>query len=81
MSKNIEKKNNNNLVKKILFKIKENLISEEIKNEIKNELFDPLYLELRNFILPHYITFMFLFSLIIIFQICLLFVILNKKNN
>lgn len=68
---------NNNLIKKIFCKIKENFATDDIKNEIKIELIDPLFLEIKNFILPHYLIFLMLF-LIIIILILYLIIIINK---
>ena len=70
----------NNLLKKILIKIKDNLMSDDIKTEIKNELIEPWYIEIRNFILPHYLIFMILFLIIIILLFCLIFMISNIRN-
>ena len=62
----------NNFLKKILLKIKENFISDDIKNEINNELLVPLYIEITNFILPHYVIFIILLLIIIILLLYLI---------
>ncbi len=74
------KKNKNNLLKKILIKIKDNFMCDDIKNEIKSELVDPLYVEIRNFILPHYLIFIILFLIIIILLLSIIFMISNIRN-
>ncbi len=56
-------------------------MSEDIKNEIKNELLEPFYIEIRNFILPHYIIFLILFVIIIILLFTIILMISNIKNN
>lgn len=60
--------NNNkvNYIKKLFRKIKENFMSDDIKEEIKVELIDPMFVEMKNFILPHYVIFLVLFIVIII---------------
>lgn len=70
----------NNFLKKIFIKIKDNLMSDDIKNEIKNELIEPFYVEIRNFILPHYLIFMILFLIIIILLFYIILTISNIKN-
>lgn len=79
-SVNKTQKKNTNFIKKILGKIKENLICDETKNEIKKELLEPLYIELRNFILPHYIIFIILLVIIIILLLYQILII-NQTNN
>ena len=76
----VSKIKTNNLLKKFFIKIKDNLMSDDIKNEIKNELIEPLYIEIRNFILPHYLIFMILFLIIIILLFCIIFMISNIRN-
>ena len=68
MSSNSSKNNKKsiNFIKALLGKVKENFMCEETKNEIKNEFLEPLYIEIRNFILPHYIIFIILLVIIII---------------
>lgn len=78
-SKHINQKNN--FVKKILLKIKENFISDDLKIEIKKELLEPFYIEIINYILPHYIIFIFLFLIIIILLLSLIIMISNSKNK
>lgn len=77
------KKNNtskiNNFIKKIFHKIKEGFISDDVKNEIKNEFMEPLFIEIRNFILPHYLIFMILFIIIIILLFYLIVIVTNNK--
>ncbi len=69
--------NNNDYIKKLFRKIKENFMSDDIKNEIKTELIDPVFFEMKNFILPHYIIFLILFLIIIIM---LLYLIILTSN-
>ena len=79
---NIKKNNTykiNNFIKKILYKIKESFISDDIKSEIKNELIEPLFIEIRNFILPHYLIFMVLFFIIILLLFYLIIIITNNN--
>ena len=71
--------NKNNYIKKLFYKIKENFMSPEIKNEIKVELIDPMFIEIKNFILPHYIIFLVLFFIIIIL-ILYLIILINNQN-
>ncbi len=68
---------NNNFLKKILKLVKENFLTDDVKNEIKEELIEPLYIEIRNFILPHYFIFVILFFTIIILLIYIILVIFN----
>jgi hypothetical protein len=68
---------NNNYIKKIFRKIKENFISDDIKEEIKIELIEPLFLEMKNFILPHYVIFIVLFLIIIVLILYLIIMIYN----
>jgi hypothetical protein len=68
---------NNNYIKKIFRKIKENFMSDDIKDEIKIELIDPLFLEMKNFILPHYVIFIMLFLIIIILLLYLIIIMYN----
>ncbi len=65
----------NNFLKKFIFIIKESFMSDDIKKEIKNELLEPFYIEIINFILPHYIVFMILFVTIIFLLICIIMMI------
>ena len=55
-----------NYIKKLFRKIKENFMSDDIKEEIKVELIDPMFIEMKKFILPHYVIFLALFIVIII---------------
>lgn len=71
--------NNKNFIKKILNKIKENFMSDDIREEIRMELIDPIFIEIRNFILPHYIIFIILLSTIMILIIYLILII-HKIN-
>ena len=70
---------NNNFIKKIFHRIKENFMSGDIKDEIKIELIEPMFLEIKNFILPHYIIFIILL-LIIIVLILYLIILINNAN-
>ena len=70
-------KNKINFVKKLFRKIKENFMSDDIKDEIKVELIDPLFMEMKNLILPHYIVFLILFLIIIILILYLIILIYN----
>lgn len=72
-------KNNNNFIKKIFRKIKENFLSDDIKEEIKLELVDPMFIEMKNFILPHYVIFILLFMIIIVL-ILYLIILINNIN-
>ena len=60
--------NNNkvNYIKKLFRKIKENFMSDDIKEEIKIELIDPMFIEMKKLILPHYVIFLVLFIVIIV---------------
>lgn len=69
--------NYNNFLKKIFRKIKENFMSDDIKEEIKLELIDPMFMEMKNFILPHYIFFLVLFFIIIVLILYLIILIYN----
>lgn len=80
MSNNIDTKKKNNFIKKILLKLKENFISDDVKCEIKNEFMEPLYNEIRNFILPHYMIFLVLFIIIIILLLYLIVIIINFNH-
>jgi hypothetical protein len=60
------KDNKINYIKKLFRKIKENFMSDDIKEEIKVELIDPMFIEMKKLILPHYIIFLVLFAIIII---------------
>ena len=71
----------NNFLKKLLFKAKEHLMSDDIKNEIRNEIMEPFCVEIINFILPHYAIFMVLFLIIIIMLIYIIMSISSIKNN
>jgi len=79
-AKNQKKNKNINFIKKLLGKIKENFICDDTKNEIKNEFLEPLYLEIRNFILPHYIIFIILLVIIIILLLYQILII-NQTNK
>lgn len=70
-------KNKNDYIKKLFYKIKENFMSEDIKNEIKVELMDPMFNEIKNLILPHYIIFLVLFLIIITLLLYLIILIYN----
>ena len=76
MNTNLSKsqKKNVNFIKKLLGKIKENFMCAETKNEIKNEFLEPLYIEIRNFILPHYVIFIILLVIIIILLLYQIFI-------
>jgi hypothetical protein len=77
---NFEKKSDNkgnNFLKKILKLVKENFLTDDVKNEIKGELIEPLYIEIRNFILPHYFIFIILFISIIILLLYIIHLIFN----
>jgi hypothetical protein len=76
MNTNLPKsqKKNINFIKKLLGKIKENFMCDETKNEIKNEFLEPLYIEIRNFILPHYVIFIILLVIIIILLLYQIFI-------
>jgi len=67
----------NDYIKKLFHKIKENFMSGDIKNEIKAELIDPMFIEIKNFILPHYIIFLILFLIIIVLILYLIILIYN----
>ena len=69
--------NKNNFIKKLFNKIKENFMSDDIKNEIKGELVDPMFVEIKNTILPHYIIFLVLFIIIIVLILYLIILIYN----
>jgi hypothetical protein len=71
---------NSNYLKKIFYKIKENFMSDDIKNEIKIELLEPMFIEMKNFILPHYIIFIVLLLIIIILILYLIIIIYNINN-
>lgn len=71
--------NKNNYIKKIFHKIKENFISDDVKEEIKIEFVEPLFLEIKKFILPHYIIFIVLLLIIIVLILYLIIIISNKK--
>lgn len=80
---NLQKKTDNknsNFIKKILKLIKENFMTDDIKNEIKGELIEPFYVEIRNFILPHYVIFIILFITIIILLLYIILLIFNIKK-
>lgn len=70
-------KNKNDYIKKLFYKIKENFMSPDIKNEIKLELMDPMFIEIKNLILPHYIIFLVLFLIIIVLILYLIILIYN----
>jgi len=73
--------NNNkvNYIKKLFRKIKENFMSDDIKEEIKIELIDPMFIEMKKLILPHYVIFLVLFIVIIVMIIYL--IILTSNLN
>lgn len=73
----MNKYNDNNFVKKIFRKIKENFMSDDIKDEIKVDIIDPIFLEMKNFIFPHYVFFIFLVLIAIILIIYLIILIHN----
>lgn len=64
-----------NFIKKVLLNIKENF-----SDDIKLELFEPLYLELKNIILPHYLIFMVFLLIIILLNISIIIMITNQKK-
>jgi hypothetical protein len=64
-----------NFIKKILLNIKENFA-----DDIKLELFEPLYIELKNIILPHYLIFIILLLILILLNISLIIMITNQKK-
>lgn len=70
-------KNIINLIKKIFYKIKENFMSDDIKEEIKVELIDPMFIEMKKFILPHYIIFLVLLLIIIMLILYLIILVYN----
>ena len=72
-------KNKNDFIKKLFRKIKENFLSDDIKDEIKIEIIEPMFIEMKNKILPHYITFIALFIIIII--LILYLIILTHNVN
>ena len=69
--------NKNDFIRKLFRKIKENFMSDDIKEEIKIELIDPMFIEMKNFILPHYIIFLVLFLIIIVLLLYLIIIIHN----
>jgi len=71
------KDNKVNYIKKLFRKIKENFMSDDIKEEIKVELIDPMFIEMKKLILPHYIIFLVLFIIIIILISYLIMLTLN----
>lgn len=82
MSVNLSKyqnKKKTNFIKKMFEKIKENFMCDEIKNNVKIELLEPLYVEIKNIILPHYIIFIILFIIIIFLLLYLIITITNKN--
>ena len=62
------KKLNNNFIKMIIQKVKNELVNDEVKNE----LIYPIYDEIHAKILPHYITFFVMLSTIILLLIILI---------
>lgn len=64
-----------NFIKKILFNIKENF-----SDDIKMELFEPLYIELKNIILPHYLIFIILLLISILLNISIIIMMTNQKK-
>lgn len=73
----MNKYNDNNFVRKIFRKIKENFMSDDIKDEIKIEIIDPIFLEMKNFIFPHYVFFLILFLIVIILTVYLIIITHN----
>lgn len=71
--------NKNIFFKKILLKVKEHLMSDDIKEEFKKEIMEPFCNEIINFILPHYFVFMILLIIIIILLICIISMTSNIK--
>ena len=71
----------NNFIKKIFRRIKENFMSDDIKNEIKIELLDPLFIGIKNFILPHYVIFIVFFLIIIIIELYLISIVKSIENK
>jgi hypothetical protein len=65
--------NKNNFIKKLFNKIKENFMSDDFKGE----LVDPMFVEIKNVILPHYIIFLVLFIIIIVLILYLIILIYN----
>ena len=83
MSSNSQKNNKKksvNFIKALLGKIKENFMCDETKSEIKNEFLEPLYMEIRNFILPHYIIFIILLVIIIILLLYQIYLVKNYNK-
>lgn len=74
-------KNKNDFIKKLFRKIKENFMSDDIKDEIKFELVEPMFIEMKNFILPHYIIFMTLLLIIIILILYIIILIFNINKQ
>lgn len=64
-----------NFIKKILTNIKENF-----SNDIKLEFIEPLYIELKNIILPHYLIFIILLLILILLNISIIIMITNQKK-
>ncbi len=82
MNQNNNNKSDGNLFfKKILLKVKEHLMSDDIKEEFRNEIMEPFCTELINFILPHYFVFMILFIIIVVLQIYIISQIYGIKNK
>ena len=74
-------KNKNDFIKKLFHKIKENFMSDDIKEEFKIELIDPMFIEMKNLILPHYVIFLILFLIIIVLILYLIILIYNININ
>lgn len=70
-------KESSGLIKNILAKVKENLIDDEIKKEFFLPVYNQIYLK----ILPHYLTFLILLSIIIVLQLIMIYIIINIKYS
>jgi len=70
-------KQSSGFIKNILVKVKENLIDDEIKKEFFLPVYNQIYLK----ILPHYLTFLILLSIIIILQLTIIYIIINIKYS
>ncbi len=68
----------NNLIKKLLYKLKEHF-TDDIKNDIRDEIMFPLYIEIQRCILPHYIVFITFFIIIIILVLILIYMVMRNK--
>lgn len=74
-------KNKNDFMKKIFRKIKENFMSDDIKEEIKIEIIDPMFSEMKKLILPHYVIFLVLVMIIIILIFYLIMLNIKFLSN